>query len=234
MKKISKKKLLASFGDKYKTIEHEDGYLLYDTEILGKHSVHQYLGYFSIDGDKFLYRENYYTSVSDLVNAMNEYNQTLPFDIDIYNPMYRKHCMIEMALCDYIEGLGFKNEKNNKFILLDAYNQELCKIIMIVKEDTTSGKIICETNTKPKLTWTESEFTDLNSAIGALNSILAIHCLSINASVVNLLDKLTNSRVSSVYNKTFDIATFQTYTENAKEKAIEKLEQELKRLKGEC
>lgn len=230
-----KNNLLNAFGERYHTIECNGGYVLYDKERKSKRSNEYYLGrfYLASDGKSYVFNDDYYNNVDDLVNAMDEYNKTLPFDQDIYNPIYRKHIGIELALHDYLTDAGFKMSRgiDNEYILEDAYGYELCKIFFDIREDSTEGIIM-----KPvpgTLKWTECPFHDLESAIGACNSILSPYLLLTNSIVTHILSKLTTSRASEVYDKTFDIKTLTTYTENSKEKAIKLLEEELRRLKGE-
>ena len=228
------KKLYKIFGEKYNLIDHEGVYILYDKERQGKRSTQLYLGYFKLSEDnKFSFNEKCYSTVDELVEAMNVYNETLPFEAEIYNPMFVKHYKIECALHDYLESLGFKHAfgGNSTYYLEDYYEQKICTLAVNVTQDTTEGYISRLIPGSDK--WTESSFTDLDSAIGAVNTILAMYCISINSITVNVLDKLTNSRVSEVFDVSFDVKSLTTYTEDTKQKTIEKLEKESKRLKGE-
>lgn len=234
----SRKNLLDSFGERYHVIEHDGGYLLYDKEGYSKRSNALYLGYFfiSTDGARFKFEDDYYQTASELIEAITEYNKTLPFDAEIYNPMYRKNYKIEMALRDYLESLGFKMSwgADAVYYLEDSYGQRICSIRIEVKEDTTTGIIIRRVNPlSASDKWAESSFTDLDSAIGSVNAILAMYCASINAITMNVLNGLTSSRASEVFDKKFDVRSLSTYTADAKQKTIEMLERELNKLKGE-
>ena len=232
-----RKQMLEAFGERYQIIEHDGGWRLYDKEGHSKRANFLYIGHFylSTDNTKYSFRGNYHTTVDELIKAMEAYNKTLPFNAEIYNPLYRKHYMVEMALHDYLEGLGFKNSLKEYvgtiYYIEDSYEQRICTIRVEVKEDTTTGIVTRLVPNSDK--WTDAPFTDLDSAIGAVNSILAMYCASINAITMNVLNGLTNSRVSSVFDKTFDVRRLTTYTEDAKKKTIEMLESELKKLKGE-
>lgn len=226
--------MLEAFGDRYLIFKHDGGWIVYDKERHSKRADILYLGIFYIStNNKYSFRGDYYNTVDELIKAMEEYNKTLPFDAEIYNPSYRKHCMIEMAVHDYLENLGFKMswKRDVAYYIEDAYGQSVCTIQVEVKEDTTTGRISRTIPNSDK--WTEAPFTDLDSAIGAVNSILAIYCLSINATTMNVLNGLTNARASHILDKTFDMKKMSVFTEDAKQKTIERLEAELKRLKGE-
>lgn len=227
-------KILKTFDKRYKIIEHDGGYILYDKEGKSNRANALYLGkfYLSTDGKRFSFNGTYYDTVDGLINAMEEYNKALPFDAEIYNPMYRKHCKIEMALHDYLKSLSLTWDfTRRKYDIADAYGQPVCSVFFNVKEDTTEGKVIRYIRDGE---WTEASFTDLDSAIGAVNEVLALYCISINAATMNVLNGLTSARASQIFDKTFSVKTLSVYTEDAKQKTIEYLEKELKILKGEA
>lgn len=232
-----RKQMLGAFGERYLILEHDGGWLIYDKEGYSKRANALYIGqfYLSTDGTRYSFRGDYYNTVEELIKATEAYNKTLPFDAEIYNPSYRKHCMVEMALHDYLKGFGFKmswgGNEGTTYYIEDAYEQRICTIQVDVKEDTTTGRISRLIPNSNK--WTDALFTDLDSAIGAVNSILSMYCLSINAITMNVLNALTNSRASQVLDVTFDVKKLSAYKEDAKQKTIEHLEKELKRLKGE-
>lgn len=234
---LKRKQMLEAFGERYKLIEHDCGWLIYDKEGHSKRAFALYIGHFylSTDNTKYSFRGNYYTTVDELIKAMDDYNKTLPFDAEIYDPTFRKNVLVEMALHDYLESLGFKMSwggyDGTIYYIEDSYGQRVCTIQVDVKEDTTKGRITRLIPNSSK--WTDALFTDLESAIGAVNSILSMYCLSINAITMNVLNGLTEARASEVFDMTFDVKSLKTYTEDAKKKTIERLEAELKRLKGE-
>ena len=223
-------KILKLFGERYRLIEHEDGYLLYDMEGKRTRSNGEYLGKFSILGGEYVFEGERYSGVEELVCGMREYNARLPFSAEVYNPMYRKHCMVEMALHDYLESVGFEHKPMDRYCLIDGYGQCVCEVYFEVKEDTTTGIVVRRIAGTDS--WTESEFEDLDSAIGSVNSILSMYCVLVNVITVGVLRKLTESRASEVYDKTFDIKSMTVYTEDARKKTIELLKEELKRLEN--
>ena len=232
---MAKKKLIKAFGDRYSVLEHDGGYVLYDKERQGKRNNYYYIGKFYINtgGDKYSFMDGYYADKDALISAIEEYNKTLPFDAENFAPIYRKNYVIESCLDDYLTGLGFKREWGNNesfYVLKDAYEQKICTISIKVEMDTTNGKVARVIPNSD--TWTEAEFTDLESAIGACNSIIGMYCLAIHAKTTNLLKDMTKARCSSVLDKTFNVQALEIYSQDTKEKTIEYLEAELKRLKG--
>lgn len=228
-----RKALLDAFGDRYKIFEHDGGLILYDTEAKSKRANALFKGkfYLSTNNDKYSFQERYYDSVETLIEAMDEWVRNLPFDAEIYNPMYKCSYHIECALHDYLKSLGFKIEWEsgaNRYFLKDNYGKDICSLLIDVKDNTTEGTIkqfVAEGR------WIESSFVDLDSAISSCNSIIVSYCGVMNAQLTNVLKTLTNSRSAILLDKTFDINRLAVYTKNATDNTIKWLEKELKRLK---
>lgn len=110
----SQRALLNAFGENYLLLEHDGGYILYDTNRRGHRSNNLYLGkfYLATATKGYAFNDNYYTTIDSLVFAMEEYNKTLPFEAENYNPMYRKHYCIECCIIDYLHSLGFKEPES--------------------------------------------------------------------------------------------------------------------------
>lgn len=230
-----KKKLITALGDKYSAIECGNWYCLYDKTQAGRQTVHPFIGKFSLtkDNKRYVFNENTYDSVDALVVAMEEYNKTLPFSIENYNPLYRKHVFIELCLNEYLIGLGFESKFRSYealYVLNDAYGETVCRLVVNTKDDTTEGSI---TRSISESRWQEVPFTDLESAIAACNTLISVHCALVDAKMVSVLHGLTNARANVLMNKVFDVKSLSIIASDAKAQAIAYLEEELKRLKGE-
>ena len=234
--------LLNALGERYELIEHDGGYCLYDKQRPAKRSNAKYIGRFYISSDKkkYAFNDEYYKDVESLVAAMDAYNATLPFDVDIYCPILRNSYRIEIALYDYLESLGFTTERGvggrygTRYIKNDCFGQCICDLTVWVKDETTEGVITRNilTPDKSKEFSTDSPFADLDSAIASVNTILATYVASINAAAMNILNKITHSRSALLLDNTFDVRTMQLFTEDGRKKMIEVLEKELEQLKG--
>lgn len=230
--------LLDALGERYTTIEHDGGYCLYDKQRPASRSNYKYIGRFYISTDKkrYVFNDCYYPDVESLVNAMDVYNAALPFDVDIYNPLFKNSYRIEIALHDYLESLGFVREwgRESRYILNDCYGQCVCDLTVRVKEDTTEGVITRNiiSPDKNKMLFTESPFEDLNSAVASVNTILAPYIASVNAEAMTVLCKITSSRSAILLDNTFDMKKLQLITEDGRKKMIGVLEKELEQLKG--
>ena len=241
-KNMKEKNLLNSLGERYTVIEHDGGYCLYDKQRPAKRSNYKYIGKFYISSGKdyFAFNEGYYNDVESMVKAMDEYNTTLPFDIDIYNPLFKNSYRIECALHDYLYSLGFAMEYGSgsrrewRFVLNDCYGQCICDLTVYVKENTTTGIITRNilTPDKDKEINTNSPFVNLDSAIASVNTILASYIASVNSVAMNVLNKITHSRSALLLETTFDLRTLSKFTEDGRKRMIEVLEKELKELKG--
>ena len=231
-----RKVLFNALGDRFTTIEHDGGYLLFDKEQeahLTQQSYGKYIGkiYLASSGDYYVYREIHYHNVDDLLKAIEEYNATLPFDIEIYNPIFKPSYKIEAALSQYLRSLGFVSPKyrDEAYQLKDLYGRDICCILYEV-EDDCSGKVTRYVNNAQ---WQECEFTDLDSAVAAVNSLVATYLSCVQAQVMNALNRLMSSRAAIILDHTIADNGLSEYVTDAKGKAIVYLEQELKRLKEE-
>lgn len=233
------KQLLDAFGERYLILEHDGGWCLYDSERPARRSNSKYIGkfYLSTNKDRYSFNDAYYDNVESLVSAMDKYNSTLPFDAEIYNPLFKSSYRLECALYDYLTMLGFKQEgySNSKYALYDCYDHLLCDLEVLITDGTTTGTIIRHVNraNSMQLVTTESPFTDLDSAIASVNTILATYMAAVGAQATNILGKITTSRSSLMLDRTFDVRTLAVYTAESKDKMIRVLETELKQLKGE-
>ena len=230
--------LLDALGERYEVFEHDGGYCLYDKERPAKRSNYKYIGKFYVSSNKkqYAFGDKYYDDVESLVKAMDEYNSTLPFDIDIYNPLFKNSYRIEIALSDYLQSLGFAREcgRESRYVLNDCYGQCICDLSVLVEENTTRGVITRNiiTPDKDKMLRADSLFADLDSAVASVNTILATYVASVDAAAMNVLNKIINSRSAILLDTTFNVRTLSTFTEDGRQRMIEALEKELEQLKG--
>lgn len=234
--------ILDALGERYEVLEHDGGYCLYDKQRPAKRSNAKYIGRFYISSDKkkYAFNDEYYKDVESLVKAMDDYNATLPFDADIYCPIFKNSYRIEIALHDYLESFGFTTERGvggrygTRYIKNDCFGQCICDLTVWVKDETTEGVITRNilTPDNSKEFTTDSPFADLDSAIASVNTILATYVASINAAAMNILNKITHSRSALLLDTTFDVRNLSKFVKDGRVKMIEVLEKELEQLKG--
>lgn len=229
-----KKTLLEAFGNRFTTLEHDGGYLLLDKEApahLTQQSYGKYIGkvYLSTDADYYVYHDVRYKTIEDLLKAINEYNATLPFDIEIYNPSFIPSFRIEAGVHEYLKSLGFMHEwGQDAYTLKDLYGTIISQIIFEVDRDTCEGKVTRLINSNR---WQDAEFKDLDSAVAAVNSLVSVHLSCLQIQTMNSLKALTSSRTAKILDHKLINNGMVEYVTNAKEEAIAYLEQELQRLK---
>ena len=218
----------------------DGGYCLYDRRRKTERANALFLGrfYISTNGNRYVFNNNYYDSSDEMVEAMDKYNETLPFSTDIYDPTMRKNYQIELAIHDYLIDIGFKKVPFNKrrtqydqeYEISDSYGHHLITLSLHTEFDSSKGSLRRLINTD---TFQEAPFNDLDSAVAAANSILAGYFTVVQAQMTNALNKLTSARAALVLDRHFDWKSLSLYSEEATQKVIESLELELKRLKGE-
>jgi hypothetical protein len=230
------RKLIKNIPPRYRILDQNGWYLLYDKEMPSTMAYAHYVGKFKIseDGKKYSYNGELFTDFGSMLKAMDKHNATLPFDIEIYDPSIRKSHMIELAVGIYLESLGFvlRHEvgERKRYTLTNDFGEVVCEVFPDVEFDTTNGKL---TRNISNYKWVEAPFTDMDSAISACNSLVIPYLSCTNALTMNVMEKSTKSRSAKLIEKTLDIKTLGIYIEDAKLKTIKYLEDELKRLKGD-
>ena len=228
---MKKDNLLTKFPeDVYKLTPWDDGYLIYDKTRSTKRSVWKYLGFIKLSNNKYIFNNKEYSDPVNLIKGVEEYNTTLPFDPDIYNPMCRNNYRIEMATDDYLTSLGFKRGDDGTYILESPTNKTICKVNVKVDFDTTKGSV---TKTLKDFSFIECEFNDLDSAIGAINSVVASDLLITQSVITRALDKMNSNRSNKITKTNIDFTTLSVVSTDFKQKLVGLLEDEIKKLKEE-
>jgi hypothetical protein len=232
---MARKKLIRAFDDThYSVMEWEGCYTLYDKDIKGKETNSIYVGSFKLsqDNKRYVFNGNEYTDIESLVSAMWEYNKTLPFNHELYNPVYNESYRFQSFLVDYLTRIGLKYNRSNKYLhytLNDIYDRGVVDIIVVVNDDT-SGKVIqfFADTTKSM----EIKFNDLDSAIAAINSMLAPYVMILCSNLIGLMSNITGDRTTeSITKNTLDFNTLSLKTEDMRLKLIESMENEIEKLK---
>ena len=179
-------------------------------------------------------------SVDCLKRTIDEYIKTLPYPSCFYNPQFRKSVFIELCVNDYLKRLGFEYVGEHAGIQtfeLKGYNpfkknKRYIVLSLKVVDDTTNGVV---SMINGSLNWMDVSFTNLDEAIGAINSLVKPVLLSSVAFSINKFDNISDmmSNLNGAMDNTLDIETSKVYVGDAKEKVIKMLEDTLKILKGE-
>ena len=231
--KKGKKNLLSAFGDRYRVNEYNGSYILYDKEGHARRETMLFVGQFYLTDKKdgYIFNDKVYDTTEELIDAMKAWGETLPFDVELYNPSYKPSYRIECAIQDYFKSMGFETEynwRNTTFILRDAYGKDICSFVFNIDEDTAKGDIVLYITDG---SWVQSEFTDLESAVGAVNTMIAPYCVLLQSKFTQVFSKLTKARINSLSTVQFDWSKLQSSKTNSIDSTIEMLENEIKLLK---
>lgn len=233
---MKRNKLVTKFPeDIYKLTPWGDGYLIYDKTKPSNRSKWKYLGFIKLsnNNNNYIFNNKKYTDPASLIKDIEEYNSTLPFDPEIYNPSYRENYKIEMAVDDYLKGLGFEVPSTGSgevYTLKANNNATICEIRVKIDFDSTKGEIMTFPNDNSIVT---CKFDGLDSAIGAINSIISPDLLIIQSKIVGSLCKLTTQRSNDAVNKIkFEPNTLSATIVDFKKELIERLKEELKNLES--
>lgn len=231
--------MLDALKPRYYFLEWDGGYNLYDTTKPAKQTqkgdfVAQI--YLSNSYTDYVYNKKRYSSVEELSKAIDEYIVTLPFYWGNYDPSYRESWFVERCIHEYMERLGYESMlweyntpyKHGHYVIKGIFGEVVSEWGIEVDFDKTTGRIY---KFLGDFQWVENKFDGLEDAIGAINAMLIPECLRTGGVMTTVLEKMTTSRSGSV--SLGGVNGFNVLVEDQKQKLIEKLEEELKRLKGE-
>lgn len=237
--KAKKQAMLDALKPRYYFLEWDGGYNLYDTAKPARQTnsgdfVAQI--YLSNDYTKYVYNQKRYDSVEELSKAIDDYIVTLPFYWGNYDPSYRENYFMERCIREYMERLGYELKlwdyhtpyKHGHYVIKGIFGEVISEWGIEVDFDKTTGRIY---KFLGDFRWVENKFDGLEDAIGAINAMLIPECLRTGGVMTTVLERMTTVRSGSV--SLGSVNGFNVHVEDQKQKLIEKLEEELKRLKGE-
>lgn len=237
--KIRQKEMIEALKPRYHVLKWEGGYNLYDTTKPAKFTqVGDFVAqiYLSNDYTKYVYNQRRYDSVEDLAEAIDKHIVTLPFYFGNYDPSNRESHFMEICIREYMERLGYElilwdyktPYKDGHYVIKDLWGSVISEWGIKVDFDKSTGSIYKFLN---DFQWIENKFDGLDDAIGAINAIIIPECLTKGGVMTSVLEKMTTNRAGSV--SLASVQGFSVRVEDQKQKLIKKLEEELKRLKGE-
>ena len=214
-------------------------YSVYDgTPNSGKCLQNKFLGIIYYDSKKqdVIFNNVIYNNAIMLEKALFDWALNLPWCSDYYDPSFRVGIKETYIIRDYLKMLGFKYVNGDRFTLSGVnhlFDTVYIDIIVKVDDDATTGRILFNSPKQGDYSWVEESFVDLDDAIGKLNMLIGSQLLVSAPWALDIQSKLTNNiaNIEGTTN-TFNVKTFQTYTENTKDKLIAKLEEALKTLKS--
>lgn len=233
-----RKAMLDALQPRYYVFEWDGGYNLYDTTKPARYTqcgdfVAQI--YLNNDCTKYVFNGRRYDSVEDLTKAIDKHIVTLPFYWGNYDPSYRESHFMEICIREYMESLGYElrlwdynTPYKGHYVIKGVWGEVISDWCIEVDFDKTTGSIY---KFLGDFRWVENKFDGLDEAIGAINAMLIPECLTNGGAMTSVLEKMTSERAGSVSLRS--VQGFNVHVEDQKQVLIEKLEEELKRLKGE-
>lgn len=229
--KLSKKKLIEALEERYHVIPLNTGYNLYDKTRKAKMmNGGAFVAQIGIGNSKYYWNDKEYKDVQSLSNDIDAYVDTLPFSCEYYDPTYRRHIFVELCCEDYLKNLGFNRIGVELFEFVDDFTGMKYNIMIDMKEDTTSGRIVKKMGDNR---WDEMLFEDLDGAIADINTLVSVDAL-INASKsIQILSKMNGMHTKNEYlRRVVDMKNFEVKTKSMRDELIERLEKELEELKN--
>ena len=144
---MARKKLIKAFDEeKYSVFEWEGLYLIYDKTKKGKKTSNLYIGAFALTSDNKLYvfQGNEYADIQSLLKAMEEYNNSLPFNHELYCPVYKKSYFITECIYEYLNRIGLTQLKgcSDIYTIYDLYGNEMFTLSVHVNDGEEVGKVV--------------------------------------------------------------------------------------------
>ena len=190
-----------------------------------------YCGNIELRKGKAYFNGGVYSTIKELDKALVEWEKSLPYPVDTYNPMYRECYRIENRIVWYLtEKLGFKVK----------YNEwETCYIKEIGPSYNISFQIKREddgvdlTSRYGEYYFTE-KIEDINRGVDVINTLVNTEVLSMAKDMVDIIsvcgDKVTN-KINTYISSNDNIFGFKKIS--FKDVMIDKLEKILSELKSE-
>lgn len=186
--------------------------------------------------ESVLFNGKAYRSISDLLSAVDLFNQHRMFPPEYYDPGYTKEYITEGKVSWYLtDKLGFKPSRDmnghmRTYVKKDLYGQLISSIGLDVDKDG-SGRIVRMTTAN---SWMSNDFTDALDAVAKINGILILELAS---NVSKSLDALTQINAASIkvtgVTKTVVDGSLNVFKEDYQDKIVRELETILDKLKND-
>lgn len=206
----------------------------------GTCSTHKYIGTITYNSKKQIatFNDVEYKDIELLNNAMIEWGNSLPFNVEYYDTAFRVGIKEQHCIHEYLVNCGFSRDKYGDSYELKIVNpyfgvSSALSISYKVDDDKTSGIIMLAPNNKDICTWIEIKFEDLEDAISKLNEHLKPFFISYSGNLLHYNSKLNNmmANVPLSTKTTIDYKTMRIYEEDIMDKTISELEKTLNILK---
>ena len=168
----------------------------------------------------FILNTNIKVTKKNVIDKVNEYIKSLPYDCEYYHPMYRKGLFEEFFVYDYLEGLGFKKNMNDLWIYKsNIYFAQTIKLFINFTENEFKISYISS-----ELSWVENKSKrNCEDIKKCIDSILSPLLISESIENIQLHNKL-NSNIDLGNLKLNQIVNNELLDRSLKEELKEKLQ----------
>lgn len=182
---------------------------------------------------KAVFNGEAYSTIIDLDKALVEWEKSLPYPVDTYNPMTVESYRVDSQLTYYItEKLGFKRCDDNWSIRYVKRIGDNCELSFKIEQDTYK-ECVRILSSFGEYYFTK-EVTDTETGVAVISSIVNGECLSMAKDMIDLMSVCDTKVVADIeaYTKTNE-NIFGFKPVSFRDMMIERLENALAQLKGE-
>ena len=220
---------------KYNIIGENNNIALYRKEGEYTHGI-GYCGNIQLKNGKIVFNNKTYNDVDSLDKALREWEQSLAWPVDTYNPMIRHRANLESRIIWYLtEKLGFKHTIDDSWNV--KYTRNVgpnCNISFSIERPHDLDDETVTLISYYGGTYYRSEVENAADAINVISTIVRESVLQMSSDMVDLLSIVPDTEVPNIEayrnsSKNF----FGIEKIDFKTRMIFLLENELKKLKGE-
>lgn len=180
--------------ERYSIIKRDGKYCLYDTDQLGRLTPNKYVGYLTKKGN------NYYlpngNKVVNLEQQLADYEQSLPYNVEYYNPTYREGIFEEFVIHRWLIDNNFKDTHDNNYSLSVSNivgNPFVLNFTFVNMDADGHGKNIRIQIWKSDFSWSEFECDRTpESFIQVMSYILNVFAYSQIASLMSMTSSVVD------------------------------------------
>lgn len=205
-----------------------------DINLYRKHGEFSYgigwCGNIALKNGKAVFNDKAYSTIEELDNALVEWEKTLPYPVDTYNPMLRKSYKVEAQLIWYLtEKLGFKDKREGWNYYFGKSIGDNCELSFHLKQDTEK-ECVSIFSKFGEYHFTQ-EVTDTDTGVAVISSIVNGECLSMAKDMIDLISVCDEKVVSEIEAYAPANTLFGFKRVSFKDMMIERLEKALAQLK---
>lgn len=219
--------------EKYNIIGNNDNISLYRKRGEYDRGI-GYCGNIFLKRGKVIFNGVQYSTIEALDNALREWEKSLPWPVDTYNPMMRRGAVLEDRVIWYLtEKMGFKTISSNwqvRYSKEIGINSSISFIVDRAGMEDEKITIVC-----PFGPYTlRQEIADVDEAVAMISSIVRQQVLQMASGIVEALSVCPDVEVPEMeaYVKS-NRSLFGIERIDYKSMMVSLLEKELKKLKGE-